>query len=154
MNLYYGSELGQTGGADPENRAPMRWDLADDTNPVLGWYRKLLDLRKRHRSLRVGDLRWLVTDRLLGFQRHTDRIAEAVFVLANPADHPVRETVLLPDSKLMDLAGLIDLLTGQRYQNYRATLDLELPTHGVAILACEPIPTHGYTPIEDRKSVV
>lgn len=146
VNLYYGSELGQTGGADPENRAPMRWDLADDTNPVLGWYRKLLDLRKRHRSLRVGDLRWLVTDRLLGFQRHTDRIAEAVFVLANPADHPVRETVLLPDSKLMDLAGLIDLLTGQRYQNYRATLDLELPAHGVAILACEPIPTHGYTP--------
>jgi hypothetical protein len=32
-NLYYGSEVGMTGGDDPEMRAPMRWDLAAPDNP-------------------------------------------------------------------------------------------------------------------------
>jgi hypothetical protein len=32
-NLYYGSELGMTGGDDPEMRAPMRWDLAARRQP-------------------------------------------------------------------------------------------------------------------------
>ena len=34
-NIYYGSEVGMTGGSDPENRGPMRWDLVRDDNPEL-----------------------------------------------------------------------------------------------------------------------
>jgi cyclomaltodextrinase len=33
-NLYYGSEVGMTGGDDPEMRAPMRWDLVATTTPT------------------------------------------------------------------------------------------------------------------------
>ncbi|MFN7694286.1 MAG: alpha-amylase family glycosyl hydrolase, partial [Burkholderiales bacterium] len=36
-NLYYGVEVGMTGGADPENRGPMRWDLVRDDNPEMVW---------------------------------------------------------------------------------------------------------------------
>jgi glycosidase len=32
-NIYYGAEVGMTGGADPANRGPMRWDLVRDDNP-------------------------------------------------------------------------------------------------------------------------
>lgn len=32
-NAYHGSKLGMAGAADPEMRAPMRWDLATEDNP-------------------------------------------------------------------------------------------------------------------------
>lgn len=146
VNLYYGSELGQSGGADPANRAPMRWDLVRDDNPVLAMHRQLIDLRRGHRALRVGDLRWLVTDRLIGYERHTDRIGDAVIVLANPTSQQVHETVLLPESKLMDMSGVADLLTGNQYRNYRSTLTLSLDPHQVVVLTPETAPTYGYSP--------
>ena len=140
VNIYYGSELGQEGGADPANRAPMRWDLVTDDNPALAFFRELAEMRRSRRALRVGDLRWLVTDRLIGFERHTDQVADAVVVLANPSCDPVSETVLVPDSKLMGMTGLVDLLTGESFQNNHATLSLELAPHQVAVLAPDTAP--------------
>lgn len=146
VNLYYGSELGQTGGIDPANRAPMRWDLVGDDNPTLALHRRLIDLRRRKRALRVGDLRWLVTDRLIGFERHTDRIDDAVFVLANPSPEPVAETALMPESKLMDIAGMDELFTDRHHRNYRGTLAIELGPWQVAVLTPTTAPIDGYTP--------
>lgn len=145
VNLYYGSELGQTGGIDPANRAPMRWDWANQHNPVLAGIRQLVDIRKAHRALRVGDLRWLVTERLIGFERYTDHVRDAVVVLANPSGEQVHETVLVPDSKLMDRWGLEDLLTGRRYQNFRGTLTVDLAPGQVLVLSPRTQPHHGYT---------
>lgn len=146
VNLYYGSELGQSGGDDPANRAPMRWDLVNQHNDTLRFHRQLISLRRQHRALRVGDLRWLVTDRLIGFERHTDRIADAVFVLANPSAVPIRETVLIPDSKLMDMSGLVDVLSGERYRVHRSLLEIELGAHQVVMLTPQVAPVNGYTP--------
>ncbi len=89
VNLYYGTELGQTGGDDPANRAPMRWDLVNQSNQVLRFHHQLSAIRRGHRALRIGDLRWLETDRLIGFERFTDRIEDAVIVIANPSSERV-----------------------------------------------------------------
>ena len=35
-----GSEVGMTGGDDPEMRAPMRWDLVTPDNAALAWTKK------------------------------------------------------------------------------------------------------------------
>ena len=56
-----------------------------EDNPTLAWTRRLIDLHQSHRALRVGQFRTLTTDRLIGYERHTDRIADSVFVLANPS---------------------------------------------------------------------
>lgn len=72
-NIYYGSELGMTGGDDPANRGPMRWDLASDGNPEFVWMTKLITLRKQHRALRIGNFRLIDSDRLLAFERYTNR---------------------------------------------------------------------------------
>lgn len=146
VNLYYGSELGQTGGDDPACRAPMRWDLVRYDNPVLTEHRELIELRRTHRALRVGDLRWLVTDRLIGFERHTDRVADAVVVLANPASERISETVLLPDSKLMDMAGLTDELSGRRFGIFRATIEVDLGPDEIVVLTPDLKPNNRYTP--------
>lgn len=146
VNLYYGSELGQTGGDDPANRAPMPWNLVNNDNPTLDLHRRLIELRRTRRALRVGDVRWLETDRLLGFERHTDRAADALVVLVNPSVEPVLEAVLLPDSKLMDIVGMRDLLTGQHHRNYHGMIAIELAPQQVVILSPQTTPHHGYTP--------
>jgi glycosidase len=109
-NLYYGSELGMTGGPDPENRGPMRWDLVTDANPELQWTRQLIGLRKRYRALRVGDFRLVETDHLMAFERHTDRALETVLVFANPTGDAVTERVLVANPALMDETPMVDLL--------------------------------------------
>ena len=143
-NVYYGAELGMPGDEDPENRAPMRWDLVSDDNRVLAHTRTLIDIRKNHRSLRVGDIRWLETERLIGFERHTDRIRDAVIVLANPSDEPVREFVYLPDSKIMD-GQIADLLGGESFRIWGCSTMVELPAWGTLILAPDVDPVGGYT---------
>ena len=110
-NLYYGSEIGMTGGADPENRGPMRWDLVNEDNPELAWIRKLIALRKQQRALRVGNFRLVESDRLLAFERYTDRALETIVVLANPSGTAVTEQVMIANAGLMDYLPMIDLLS-------------------------------------------
>jgi len=107
-NIYYGAELGMTGGGDPENRSPMRWDLLKDDNPELVWTRQLIALRKAHRALRVGDFRLIDAEQLFAFERHTDRALDTVLVLANPTNREVSERVMVANASLMDDTPLVD----------------------------------------------
>jgi glycosidase len=137
-NLYYGSEVGMTGGADPEMRAPMRWDLVDAGHAQIEWMRRLVALR-RHRALRIGDFRTLVARELFAFERHTDRALDAVFVVVNPSDSPLDEWLLVTDSKIMDGTLLEDLLGQIEPVAVRsATLTLRVPPR--TVLALKPVP--------------
>jgi len=109
-NIYYGAEVGMTGGPDPENRSPMRWDLLKADNPELVWMKQLIALRKQHRALRVGDFRLVDAEKLYAFERYTDRALETVVVLANPTDREVTERVMVANAYLMDDTPLVDLL--------------------------------------------
>jgi glycosidase len=107
-NIYYGAELGMTGGPDPENRSPMRWDLLRADNPELVWMKQLVGLRKQQRALRVGDFRLVEAERLFAFERYTDRALDTVVVLANPAAEPVTERVMIANAHLMDDTPMVD----------------------------------------------
>jgi glycosidase len=144
-NLYYGSEVGMTGGDDPEMRAPMRWDLVRDDNPTLQWTKQLIALRKRHRALRVGDFRSLVTERLFAFERHTDRALDTVVVVANPLDVEVRETVMVRNAKLMNHWAMVDALGGPPVKIVTGLFDLVLPPKGIQVLVPEASPGGGYS---------
>jgi len=144
-NLYYGSELGMSGGDDPEMRAPMRWDLVRDDNPTLAWTRRLIALRQQRRALRVGDFRTLVSDRLFAFERHTDRALDTVVVVANPLDVEVRETVMVRNAKLMNNWNMVDLLGGAPVKIKAGLFDLVLPPKGVLVLVPESSPGGGYS---------
>lgn len=109
-NIYYGSEVGMTGGADPENRGPMRWDLVKDDNPELNWIKKLIAIRKQNRALRVGNFRLVESDRLLAFERFTDRALDTIVVLANPSGTAITERVMIANAGLMDYLPMIDIL--------------------------------------------
>jgi cyclomaltodextrinase len=128
-------------------------DLVTDDNPWLALTRHLVAMHRQRRALRVGDLRRLVTDRLVGYQRFTDRAADMVVVLVNPSDESMSETVLvpdskLPDSKLMDSARMLDLLGGPERRSRRSLVEVELPPHGCAVLAPVVHPDGGYSPFK------
>ncbi|MBU6195219.1 MAG: hypothetical protein KGP02_10035 [Burkholderiales bacterium] len=146
-NLYYGSELGMSGGADPEMRAPMRWDLASDDNPTLQWTRQLVQLRRGQRALRVGDWRAAECERLIAFERHTDRVGETVLVLANPSDETVQQDVLFANSKLMNNSPICDLLQPSRTHKpfVAGFLEVELQPWEVRVLQPDVRPLQGYT---------
>jgi len=155
-NLYYGSELDMPGGDDPEMRAPMRWDLVEQGHPALDWTRRLIALRRDHRVLRVGDFRACTANRLLAFERHTDRAADTIVVVVNPHPEVVTETVLVANSKLMDSSPMIDLLgtftpSGQAgtteagVRVYASLLHVTVPPFGVMVMKPDVAPPGGYT---------
>ena len=144
-NLYYGSELGMTGGEDPEQRAPMRWDLVQGDLAPLVWTKKLVQLHQQHRALRVGNFRTAEATKLLAFERYTDRAADTIIVLANPSPVAVNETVLLTNSKLMDGSMLVDLLGGPAQRVSSAIMNVSLPPHGVMVLKPNVAPPGGYS---------
>jgi glycosidase len=109
-NIYYGSEIGMVGGADPENRGPMRWDLVRADNPELVWIKQLIRLWKQHRALRIGNFRLVESDRLLAFERYTERALETVVVLANPSASAMTDRVMIANAGLMDATPMVDLL--------------------------------------------
>jgi cyclomaltodextrinase / maltogenic alpha-amylase / neopullulanase len=133
-NLYYGSEVGQTGGDDPEMRGPMAWDRVKAGHPQLAWTKRLIALRQ-HRALKVGDYKPLVTRELFAFQRYTDQALDSVFIIANPNPHAVTELMLVSDSKTMDGLQMVDLL-GQiePVTAHSALLPVTVPPHTVLVL--------------------
>ncbi|MFN7693891.1 MAG: glycoside hydrolase family 13 protein [Burkholderiales bacterium] len=144
-NLYYGSELGMTGGDDPEMRAPMRWDWVRTDNPELRWTQQLIALRKAHRALRVGDFRRVTSEQLFAFERHTDRARDTVVVVANPSDRTVSETVMVANSKLMNVWMMVDALTGEKTRITTGLLELNLAPGAVKVLVPELSPGGGYS---------
>ncbi len=148
-NLYYGAEVGMTGGADPRNRGPMRWDLVREDNPELAWVRRLVALRKAHRALRVGDFRLIEAQRLFAFERHTDRALDSRLVIVNPSDAPVRERLMVPQSFLMDDTPMVDVLglvsPAAPIGFGAGVITVELPPQGVLVLQPQPKALGGYS---------
>jgi glycosidase len=148
-NLYYGAEVGMTGGADPENRGPMRWDLVRDDNPELVWVKQLIALRKLHRALRVGDFRAVESQRLYAFERHTDRVLDTRIVVANPTSQTVRERLLVANAHLMDDTPMVDVLglvANPATMSFGpGFVTVEVPPQGVLVLQPQPKALGGYS---------
>ncbi len=120
-NVYYGTEIGMTGGGDPENRNPMRWDWVGTDHPEMIWLKKLIDLHQQNRALRVGNYRRIESERLFAFERYTDKTLETRLVLANPSKTDVSETIMVANAGLMDDTPFVDLL-GADIQKHITTM--------------------------------
>lgn len=143
--LYYGVEAGMAGGEDPENRGPMRWARAAAGEPEFDRLARLLAVRRARRALRVGDYAPLEAERLLAFQRATERARETTLVVLNPGPDAVTETLLVPDGRLMHGAPLVDLLDGARFRLDAGLLTLTAPPRSALVLAPEVPDTVEYS---------
>ncbi|MGF1571828.1 MAG: alpha-amylase family glycosyl hydrolase [Sumerlaeia bacterium] len=132
--IYYGVELGMEGGQDPEMRGPMRWELVNDDNPYLNWFKTLVKLRQENPALRVGDYVPVETEELFAFIRKTDLVQETVLVIANPTNDAVQEFIMPAESLWMSASTMVDQLSGAEYTLYSGTIDLTVPPRTTLIL--------------------
>mgnify|MGYP001809744064 CR=1 FL=1 len=148
-NLYYGVEVGMTGGADPANRGPMRWDLVRDDHPEMQWIQRLIALRRQHRALRIGDYRPIEAQRLFAFERHTDRALETRIVVVNPGPETVTERLLVANPHLMDDTPMVDLLglvPQPKPMGFGpGFITVELPPRSAVVLQPQPKALGGYS---------
>lgn len=64
--IYYGDEVGLTGGRDPDCRRGMLWDEARQDRDMLAYYKRLISLRKANPCLTEGDADEISADDELG----------------------------------------------------------------------------------------
>ena len=95
--VYYGDEIGLTGGPDPGSRAAFPWyDKSQWDEDLLEFTRRAIALRHRHPVLSLGDFRALYASHegghLYAFRR--DLGAESAVVVFNAGHH--KATIDLP----------------------------------------------------------
>jgi len=146
-NLYYGTELGMQGKGDPENRAPMRWDLLKDDNEIYQWTKKLIELHHKYRALKIGDFRPIMSEKMLAFERYTDKVEDTILVVINLLDQEIEESMLVTNSDLMNYSGF-DIILGdvKAFQFLAGFLTLKLPKKSFIVLKPKVNAIDSYTP--------
>lgn len=139
--VFYGDEVGVTGGEDPYNRVTYPWtDLGGKPDSeLLADYKKLIKLRNENPVLRHGSIEapiYLDEHVIVLPRRDGDRVA---FVSTNNDVTAHAVTIELPEA----LAGVTftDALGGDPVQARGRTLALHVPaTFGSVLLALVPKP--------------
>lgn len=107
--IYYGDEIGLTGGNDPDNRRMMRFDsLQNEADQLRKNISKLAKTRRSNMALMYGNMRFLETpDQVLGFCRKY--FDNEIIVLVNSSNKEQSIEVRIPDyisrEKFKDLSG-------------------------------------------------
>ncbi len=101
--IYYGDEIGMTGGADPDNRRPMIWEPRRQDQRTLAHYQALIRLRKEHPALKSGGFERLnlPATKVYAFRRFSgkDKVMVVINAGLTPFDLktlPGRTTPLYP----------------------------------------------------------
>ena len=122
--IFYGDEAGIWGGNDPDCRKPMIWegkkydpetynpnqtkheaDHVEFNKELFDWYQKFMGLRKRYKSLQLGDYTTIEKNdlqRFYVFSRKYNR--EEVLVFVNRSDKPIQyKNAILEESRYRDV---------------------------------------------------
>ena len=153
INLYMGEEIGTPGGDDPLNRATMNWKTAESGNQYSKLHSKLIQIRKQHRALRIGDIKFLESDQLVSFLRYTNHYDECIVVVMNPTNNPVTEMITITYPLLKSHNKFINLFTGEvMVISYGIMLPVTIPAKSTYILKPDLSPVHGYSAYKNIKS--
>lgn len=106
--IYYGTEIGMTGGPDPDCRRAFPWDEATWDKELLAWVKRAIALRHAHPALRRGRFEPLyATDDVCAFGRRLEDERAVVAFNAGRAERTftIETGDLLPDGETTDLWG-------------------------------------------------
>jgi glycosidase len=125
--IYYGDEVGMSGGKDPASRGAFPWDPAEQVAELHAWIQTLVTLRKQHGVLRRGDYRQVFVDdrsRVYAFARTLG--SEKILVVMNAG--PAPRHLQLPVGPIGFTSGQIlkNLLGREEYVVNGNTLEISL----------------------------
>ena len=143
--LYYGDELGMTGGNDPDNRHDFPGGWPGDANnafnqqgrtpeqqKLFAYVQSLLRLRIAHPVLSRGRLWHLASDdSAYVFERESDE--ENVVVAFNNSTAPRELTIPLADTPAQKTAGIVSLFGEAHAKLSAGNLQLTMPPQSLSI---------------------
>lgn len=127
--IYYGDEIGFTGGNDPDCRVTMQWDRNSWDHDIFQWHQKLIRLRHEHPALRTFSDRitYAKDDLLVRERSHKEEVLHVV------VNRSAKEAKLEP---WIVSNAVHDLIMG-RTQSTNHREPIIVPPFGVMILALE-----------------
>jgi glycosidase len=145
--IYYGDEIGMTGGGDPDNRGDFPGGWIGDTNnafvesgrareqqEIFSYVQSLLRIRREHAALRSGRLWHLASDEsAYVFFRESEE--ERVVVAFNNADQPRELRIALGDTPAQDAAAVGILFGEGKAELSRSELRITMPAQSISIFS-------------------
>jgi cyclomaltodextrinase len=93
--IYYGDEIGLTGGKDPECRAAFPWDREAWLSELRTWLQNLISIRKQRAVLRRGNYQRIFVDDHRGCYAFARTLGdESILVVLNAS--PIQRHLRLP----------------------------------------------------------
>jgi cyclomaltodextrinase len=130
--VYYGDEIGMSGGKDPLSRGAFPWDEEKWNADLLAYFKKCISLRHAHPALRTGEYHTLLArDSVYALGR---RLEEDLVVAAFNVGRAVTECRIPVEGFLQDGVRLRDIFKRDTYsvQDGAVTVHI-LPRSGVAL---------------------
>jgi neopullulanase len=135
--IYYGDEVGMTGGSDPASRGGFPWERSDWDKDLLAFFRQAISLRRDHPALCRGRYVHLGADDqqgLYAFAREGE--GETLIVVLNRGTDPYELDLAVgelfdTDQRLRDIWGDAEA----RIKNGRAIGGMVPPRSGVVLTA-------------------
>merc|ERR1719265_1428296 len=109
------------------NRGTFMWDLVKDDNEMLSHTRKIVEMRRRLRALRIGNYRALYSQSLMAFIRTTDKAMDTVIVLANSSSAPITEQIVIPQYNILGHTIFKEVFSQQEIRILGSTITVEVP---------------------------
>ncbi len=130
--IYYGTEIGMTGGPDPDCRRAFPWDESAWDHDLLSFARRAIALRHAHAALRYGDFEALYAEgRACAYgRRYGDDAVVSVF---NAGQTPV--SVAVPVRGFLSNGAFDDALNDSPGRVADGLLRLELAGQAAAVFA-------------------
>jgi glycosidase len=143
--IYYGDEIGMTGGQDPDNRhdfpggwttdqhnAFQREGRTAEQQQIFEYVQSLLRLRREHESLRQGKLWHLAADDWsYVFLRQSEE--ERLVIAFHSGSSARTMTVPLVDTPLKGVSGIVSLFGGAQADLAGEQLKLTLPPESLSV---------------------
>jgi cyclomaltodextrinase len=123
--IYYGDEIGLTGGSDPDCRKTFPWDEGKWNSSLRQWVRKLTWTRRDHISLRNGEMKFLRIENkecLVYFRKGQN---DFTFIVINPSANT--ETVTINISELDHIAVFKSGLSSEKLLAVDEKITITLP---------------------------
>lgn len=102
--LYYGDEVGMTGGEDPDNRRGMIWDETRQDKDLYTWYQRLTYFRHMISALTEGSYLYTESDNMKNLL--TYHLTSGEILIFHPSDGEV---------SVMEYAGYNELLKDETF---------------------------------------
>jgi alpha-glucosidase len=115
-SIYYGDEIGMTGGNDPDNRRTFDWNTGDWNTTLQSLYKTLISARKNYSAFRDGSFKTLLVDdtnKLYSYGRWDAN--NWAIVVTNNDSNGHNATISAYQLSIPNGKVLTDVLTGTTY---------------------------------------